>query len=303
MIIEDKKTLLKIISEQVLPFGSGALTPKEIGKIKSEGKKIYKFLRENWVDTINQYFQKENKKIRIGPPSDEFTQKNLQDINWVLNGPGKGVLHFEEYRKGVAKEKLLNLKRKLQTKEYVIFQHDNQEGVLDWSFINLFDTGYMFWVDKIKEAYEKYPNFKDEIDKIDNSKNKNSEIIDIFFNFEDPSKINFSPAFLAFLNSLIYETNILEQRLQRFMIPAEGVEQNFIRWAKKRFPEKEPVVFSSRGGIVDQQMGVDVMIFDNEKWIPIQVKSSAPSQYSKPPVGGCIVWPSNNRWGMKCDYF
>lgn len=302
MIIEDKLTLRRIISEQTLPFGSGALTPKEIGKIKSEGKKIYKFLRENWADTINQYFIKEGKKLRISPPSNSFKKRNLDDINWVLTGPGADVLHFKEYRSGIAIEKLKNLKRKLESQEYVIFQHGDEEGVLDWSFINLFDTGYMFWVDKINEAYDKYPNFKDEVDRLENSKDKNSKIIDLFFNFNDTSKVNFSPAFLAFLSSLIYETNMLEQRLQRFMIPAEGVERSFVDWARRRFPEKEPKVFASRGGIVDQQMGVDVMIYDN-RWIPIQVKSKAPGQFSKPPVGGCIAWPSGERWGMKCDYF
>jgi len=303
MIIEDKATLKKIISEQTLMFGTSNLSPKDISKIKSEGKKVYKYLRENWVDTINTYFENQGKKLRISPPSEEFTNKNIEDIDWVLTGPGKNIRHFKDYRNGIASEKLKNLKRKLQNGEYVIFQHGNEEGLLDWSFINLFDTGYIFWVDKIKDSYNKYPNFKDEVDRIEDTKDKNQKIIELFFNLADPSKNNFSPAFLSFLYSLIYETNLLEQKLQKFMLPAEGVEQNFVDWARSRFPEKEPKVFASRGGIVDQQMGVDVMIYDKGVWIPIQIKSKAPGQYSKPPMGGCIAWPSGERWGMKCDYF
>ena len=93
----------------------------------------------------------------------------------------------------------------------------------------------------------------------------------------------------------------IKDRIRYTTESGESVEREFISWLKEN-GVTEITNFSSFGNVVDMTFSVDLMAKLNNKWVPIQVKSSessaATSQIHKFDIGGIAVYPAPKK--MSC---
>jgi hypothetical protein len=93
-----------------------------------------------------------------------------------------------------------------------------------------------------------------------------------------------------------YDFNKMRNRIMSTTDKGDNAENNFIAWLKLNgIPNSDIRVFSSYGNLVDITFQCDLMVKLNDKWVPIQVKSSDKTTGSKLlnyGIGGILVYPA-----------
>jgi hypothetical protein len=88
----------------------------------------------------------------------------------------------------------------------------------------------------------------------------------------------------------------MRNRIMSTTDKGDNAENNFIAWLKLNgIPNSDIRVFSSYGNLVDITFQCDLMVKLNDKWVPIQVKSSDKTTGSKLlnyGIGGILVYPA-----------
>lgn len=273
--------------EELKPLRWGSFTTTQRNKILSLGKSVVEKWKEGTDDDkLNRILSFKKSGVRVMFPSQEYVDKNLEDLNWVLSGPGLMINQFNTKR-----EKLKSQRESLLNGTFLIFVEDGK-----WSEMNLFNSNILNWIHLIQEYLKGSPKFlelvmnKGGVDNLD-------VVIDLFF---EPDLYDGDKSFAenAFFYSVLEKLEETKVRLSRTWDKGVDVENRFIDFVIEKYGADNVKNFMSKGGIVDQMTGVDLCLFSQNVWTPIQIKSSESEAKKSVPIDGFSVYPKDDGWNI-----
>mgnify|MGYP000072881033 CR=1 FL=1 len=266
-------------------------TAPERKRIEVLGRDTYlEFKKADNINIVRELLQKYNPSLELHLPSEDYIEKNITDIEWVLDGPGKDI----EYWTKKKREDLRNIRKELLENEIVLY---HEQG--EWSLVNLFDNNVKLWIDTINYMLNEDPKFIEDLNYNDDDFVPNDRLIDVFFNY-----ISTTPyltfAQVGFLRNILVEFDTAKEVVLGTYTRGSNFEDEFITFAKKKFGEDNVKVFSSKGGVIDMT-GVDLCIYEDGKWQPVQVKSTKSEAERNVPKGGFSIYKKGNVFYKKKD--
>lgn len=254
---------------------------------KSEIKRLGNDVISKWKndpdleDRMNRFLRVKGSDLTLKKPFQEYVDKNLEDISWVLNGPGILIEQFDSKRK-----KLLSEQKALIDGTMVIFYEGDQ-----WSDFNLFNSNIKNWLHLITKYLKDLSEFRS---KIKDGKNIDS-IIETFFK---PRGYKRQRSFAedALFTSVVNELDDTKIRLKGTWNAGSEVEQKFLNYVIEKKGPENVKSFMYPGSIVDQYTGVDLCINSGERWIPVQVKNNlSDARKSIPHNGFSVFWDKSKK--------
>jgi hypothetical protein len=303
----------KSISQYVWYGGNSAWAKKYI---ETEGRRVFNRLIEDPTlrKFLDEVMESSKHDIELKTPDILYLQKNLEDIDFVLNN-----LPLRKKQKDYLKEKKVVFqeylrKRKVEDEEEFedAFTLEDDKGIEikpmffekgEWSLINKFDNNISLWVDTMKRILTEYQSsFRDLIEE-----GNWEEVIKKFFNepikpnsSEEGDKLTFAELGLLENMSLDLEnaTKIVHSKTER----GDFTENKFIDhlYAASGANEFNMKNFASKGGVIDM-LGIDLAIKISGDWIPVQIKSNKGDAERFIPYRGISIFPENNKFYFTYD--
>lgn len=271
------KKVLKENTQENFNLSWNTFSDKQRSIIEERGREVFEDFKHHH-NVLNELLKQKSIDIDLRIPNSDFIKKNLDDIEWVLNGPGSNI----EYWSSKKRKELTNSKEQLIDGNLILF-HEGDE----WSLINLFDNNIKLWIQTINntlnydKSFERYTLIKEKIDP--------DLILDIFFN-KRKRGTQFTYAQLGFLDNITTRLSHSTEIVKGTSEKGFNVENEFYKIVIKRFGEDNVKVFSSRGGIIDMT-GVDMCLNEDGIWKPVQIKTTKQEARKNIPVGGFSAWP------------
>ena len=240
-------------------------------------------------EKLKQLMSIYNPSLDLKLPSQEYVEKNVTDIDWVLDGPGKDL----EYWGPKKRKKLQDVKRELLENEVVLY-HEGDE----WSLVNLFDNNIKLWIFNMNYLVDNDPEFVNEVfgDKYKLDKDR---LINVFFNNESPTAY-LTYAQESFLRNILHNFDDAKELVSGTYGGGLALEDEFINFAIDKVGSENVYVFSSKGGVIDMT-GVDLCVYIYGRWQPVQVKTIESEAKRNIPRGGFSVYKKNGKFFMKMD--
>jgi hypothetical protein len=266
--------------------------------IKKFGINVYKNLTKGTKSTLlNSVY--EGGKFRLGTPSDQWFEKNIEDLEELKS-------RFPNLTNKIEPE-ILKCREK---KFYGIIESDGE--YFTWSILNKIDTNYINWAKFISERVE-----NGDIGEISDAE----RIISRYFSTRDINELNidselFDKIEKSNISRISYaELDILEaffkhinkKRSPKFetmlstikstSLQGDDVEINFIEYLKKLGSEfvKDIKSFTTPGNLVDMGFAIDMVVNLFGKDFAVQVKSiekhAQNSKIKKLPIDYLIIYP------------
>jgi hypothetical protein len=269
------------------------LSDEEKKKIEKLGRQAYKNLISSLsADSLNNFFKENNINLEYGTPTKEYLEKNIVDAEWALKN-----LPLDESARNKLSHSLFLLQEQLRSDnegkkgKYVIYFQEKNGDIKEWSIVNLFDNNVTFWLSHINRFLNKREIKRYQI----------GMLIDRYFSepfketTEDGSSILHKHK-LAEDDLLISIGSVDSYRhiVDKTWNSGSAVESEFVNFLKKnKFNDSSIRVFSGKKNVVDG-IGIDLAIYANGKWNPIQVKSNKITNYYVIPKDGFGVYKENN---------
>lgn len=284
-----KKILLE--SRQLMKkLSYGDFSPEQRKLIEVLGRETFNEFKlgEN-SEKLKQLMSIYNPSLDLKLPSQEYVEKNVTDIDWVLDGPGKDL----EYWGPKKRKKLQEVKRELLENEVVLY-HEGDE----WSLVNLFDNNIKLWIFNMNYLIDNDPEFVNEVfgDKYKLDKDR---LINVFFNNESPTAY-LTYAQESFLRNILHNFDDAKELVSGTYGGGLALEDEFINFAIDKVGSENVYVFSSKGGVIDMT-GVDLCVYIYGRWQPVQVKTIESEAKRNIPRGGFSVYKKNGKFFMKMD--
>lgn len=284
-----KKILLE--SRQLMKkLSYGDFSPEQRKLIEVLGRETFNEFKlgEN-SEKLKQLMSIYNPSLDLKLPSQEYVEKNVTDIDWVLDGPGKDL----EYWGPKKRKKLQEVKRELLENEVVLY-HEGDE----WSLVNLFDNNIKLWIFNMNYLVDNDPEFVNEVfgDKYKLDKDR---LINVFFNSESSSAY-LTYAQESFLRNILHNFDDAKELVSGTYGGGLALEDEFINFAIDKVGSENVYVFSSKGGVIDMT-GVDLCVYIYGRWQPVQVKTIESEAKRNIPKGGFSVYKKNDKFFMKMD--
>lgn len=284
-----KKILLE--SRQLMKkLSYGDFSPEQRKLIEVLGRETFNEFKlgEN-SEKLKQLMSIYNPSLDLKLPSQEYVEKNVTDIDWVLDGPGKDL----EYWGPKKRKKLQEVKRELLENEVVLY-HEGDE----WSLVNLFDNNIKLWIFNMNYLVDNDPEFVNEVfgDKYKLDKDR---LINVFFNNESPTAY-LTYAQESFLRNILHNFDDAKELVSGTYGGGLALEDEFINFAIDKVGSENVYVFSSKGGVIDMT-GVDLCVYIYGRWQPVQVKTIESEAKRNIPRGGFSVYKKNGKFFMKMD--
>jgi hypothetical protein len=271
--------------KEIQPLRWGSFTPAQRDKIASKGAGVIdKWKSSDTQEYMNRLLKIKGSPLRIQMPGEEYVIKNLDDITWVLDGPGVEVRQFDKKRSLLRKER-----QSLIDGTLILFMEDDK-----LSEFNLFNTNIKNWIHLITEYLKDEPTFLQKVLERGNIDDKDL-IIDIFF---EPGSVSGKRSFAvdAMFYSIIKKIEETRVRLKSTWSAGTEVEERYIKYITELKGTENVKSFMDEGGIVDQKTGVDLCLYHKERWIPFQIKNTASEAQKSIPIDGVSVYPSGDGW-------
>ena len=259
---------------------------------------------------FTQSFDSED-KIIVGKPSPEWIDRNKRDLEFFKTN----VVDSSKKFKFPDRNGTFTVTQEID-ELFNLLEVNDFEGFIEkgeWSILNRLGSNWSNWAKMIGiREKDGYLGDGDDISKIEKyfEQQPITDIIDA--NLNDMITRTFPTFSLAELDlaeafqevDKNFKSSQLEKikaRIRYTTESGESVEREFISWLKEN-GVTEITNFSSFGNVVDMTFSVDLMAKLNNKWVPIQVKSSessaATSQIHKFDIGGIAVYPAPKK--MSC---
>ena len=271
-----------------------SLSVQDIRFIKKCGREVFEVVKKTFVEQgepFNSYLK--NKGISISVPSDNFLNKNYDDISFVFSNlpisKQKGVELLRIYH---LIEKQLNDK---DHKGILLFHEVNQDSE-DWSFVNMFDNNVTLWIrlinqslsdpkDRFFEFIKSHPDYEE------GSEDNIQFILEVYFGDCGPD--SFASYDLG--SAILYDRrSIFKDIFDKTWGGGKKIEESFIKYLLDHgITDDDLKIFSGEGNFVDR-IGIDLAVKIDNIWIPVQVKSSFTSTTGSIPYQGISVFPYNN---------
>ena len=277
--------------------------------IKDLGTKTYNdLIRSNKRIMLNN-----NKNIKVGQPERSWILQNVRDLVFFKNNIEDTGRKFDfpdrEYKSTITNE-CNKLIRQLGARDFFGFIEKD-----DWSILNRINTNYTNWIKLIaKSDVEGELEGRTVTEKVKNYfKEKPIENIVDLSGYgpqqRDLIKLKVPELSLAdrdVLSLLIsaddsesdYDYRRMLERIRKTTEKGESAERDFISdLLYNGIPRENIRIFSSYGNLVDITFQCDLMVKFEDKWVPIQIKSSQ-AKYSKLlsyDIGGILVYPAEKK--------
>jgi Holliday junction resolvase len=259
---------------------------------------------------FTQSFDSED-KIIVGKPSPEWIDRNKRDLEFFKTN----VVDSSKKFKFPDRNGTFTVTQEID-ELFNLLEVNDFEGFIEkgeWSILNRLGSNWSNWAKMIGiREKDGYLGDGDDISKIEKyfEQQPITDIIDA--NLNDMITRTFPTFSLAELdlaeafqevdkNFKSSQLEKIKDRIRYTTESGESVEREFISWLKEN-GVTEITNFSSFGNVVDMTFSVDLMAKLNNKWVPIQVKSSessaATSQIHKFDIGGIAVYPAPKK--MSC---
>jgi len=324
MYLKDKGSLTdKQIQSAVKTFKREHWLDTVAYKIGLYGNKNLKSLVINLgIETYNRMIRSKKKffftqsfdsedKIIVGKPSPEWIDRNKRDLEFFKTN----VVDSSKKFKFPDRNGTFTVTQEID-ELFNLLEVNDFEGFIEkgeWSILNRLGSNWSNWAKMIGiREKDGYLGDGDDISKIEKyfEQQPITDIIDA--NLNDMITRTFPTFSLAELdlaeafqevdkNFKSSQLEKIKDRIRYTTESGESVEREFISWLKEN-GVTEITNFSSFGNVVDMTFSVDLMAKLNNKWVPIQVKSSessaATSQIHKFDIGGIAVYPAPKK--MSC---
>lgn len=276
--------------EKIKNLSYSTFTTLERSLIETLGRKTFiEFKSPQNIDLLRRLLTKYNPSLELKMPNDDYIQKNVTDIEWILDGPGKELRYWSS-----KKRKELELIKKELLENEVILYHEGD----DWSLVNLFDNNVKLWIHNMNYLINDDPIFVEEL--YENSDTiTNERIIDVFFNDESSTE-DLTYAQEAFLINILVDFDETKKIVSGTYGKGLQVEDEFIKLVTQKYGKDNVYVFSSKGGVIDMT-GVDLCVFYEGRWQPVQVKSNKSEAEKNIPKDGFSVYKVNDKFFIKKD--
>jgi hypothetical protein len=272
--------------EEIKPLEYRSLNDSQKSRIKTLGSDVISKWKNDpdLEDRMNRFLRAKGSDLTLKKPFQEYVDQNLQDISWVLNGPGALIEHFDTKRK-----RLMSEQKGLVDGTLVIFYEGDQ-----WSDFNLFNSNIKNWLHLMSKYLKDLPEFRK---KIEDPKNTDS-IIQEFFK---PKGFKRQRSFAedALFTSVVNELDDTKIRLKGTWTTGGDIEQKFLDYVIEKKGIDNVKSFMYPGSIVDQYTGVDLCINNGERWIPAQVKNNLRDAQSSIPRNGFSVFYDKTKDGWR----
>jgi len=299
-----RMSVLGKLKKNILAYIRTNTTVQDI--IKQKGTIVYiKLISGDKKDILNSIFL--DKVFQIGKPSDEWFEKNIEDITKITT-------IFPDLKAKMAP----SLKRCKEKNYMGIIKKEGDYFV--WTILNKINTNYINWGDLISE---KVANQSIKITRaLPSELAEAQEIIDEYFiqrsvlNFnidEDLKSIittlkirslsfaemDIIEAFYLYLNEKGTERfDKIISNIQSTSSQGDNVENNFMSYLSDYKNIVEDIhSFSSPGNLVDMELGIDLLAKIKGVYYAIQVKSSESHANSAKikyqPVNYLVIYPKN----------
>lgn len=277
--------------------------------IKDLGTKTY----NNLIRSNKKIMLNNNKNIKVGQPERNWILQNVRDLIFFKNNIQDTGQKFDfpdrEYKSTITNE-CNKLIRQLGARDFFGFvEQDN------WSILNRINTNYTNWIkliaksdvegllvgntvnEKVKSYFEERP-----IDQVVDLSEFGPQQIDLIkqkvpeLSLADGDII--SLLISADDSESDYDYYRMVERVRKTTEKGESTERNFISDLLMNGMSKQNIRnFSSYGNLVDITFQCDLMVKFDDKWVPIQIKSSQ-AKYSKLlsyNIGGILVYPAEKK--------
>jgi len=257
-------------------------------------------------------------KVKIGTPEREWINRNVSDLRFFkrhITDTGEKFSFPDRDEKVSISDEITNLLKLLVKRDFWGFIEGDE-----WSILNKINTNYTNWSKLIAKRDKEgdLGNNGSPKDKVTNYfKQRPIEEIHDLSEFDEDQKriVRTKIPTLSFADEDIitilrtaespdtdYDFNKMRNRIMSTTDKGDNAEDNFIAWLLfNGIPKSDIRVFSSYGNLVDITFQCDLMVKFNDKWVPIQVKSSDRTTGSKLlnyGIGGILVYPAPKK--IKC---
>ena len=257
-------------------------------------------------------------KVKIGTPEREWINRNVSDLRFFkkhIKDTGEKFSFPDRDEKVSISDEVTNLLKLLVKRDFWGFIEGDE-----WSILNKINTNYTNWSKLIakrdKEGDLGY--YESPKDKVANyfKQRPLEEIHDLSeFNEDQKRIVKKKVPTLSFADEDIitilrsaespdtdYDFKKMRNRIMSTTDRGDNAENNFVDWLLfNGIPKSDIREFSSYGNLVDITFQCDLMVKFNNKWVPIQVKSSDRNTGSKLlnyGIGGILVYPAPKK--IKC---
>lgn len=283
-------------NHRVLTYHS--LSNSEREKIKEKGKEIFRKFKLYDLTKVNNFF--ENHGLFLGAPSKEFLIKNIADAifatkhlplsNWAKEKIMEEQYFMEKQYEAIEKYEKKEIPHKGRWYEFFhekSIPKEKKEAV--WSIVNLFDNNVSLWAQLINDWVSKKPNTQ-------NIKST-SELIDTYFARKRENVVG-GEAFYDLAMAMIDRGKHKKNIINRTWGGGQETEQRFvIILVSNGFTNDDIHVFSGEKNVVDG-VGIDLAVKCDNRWIPIQVKSSENDASQFIPNKGFSTFPYGNTFKL-----
>lgn len=275
------------------------------------------------IETYNRMIRSEKKffftqtidsedKTVVGKPSSEWIDRNEKDLDFFkthIVDSGKRFKFPDREKSVTITDEIYYLFYLLEINDFSGFIEKGE-----WSILNRLGSNWSNWAKMIgireRDGYLGYGDDTSKIEKyfeqqpitdIIDTNNLSSRIINRFPTMSF-AEFDLAEAFHE-VDENLKSTQLekIKNRIRSTTESGESVEREFISWLEEN-GVTEIRNFSSFGNVVDITFSVDLMAKLNNKWVPIQVKSTessaATSQIHKFDIGGIAVYPAPKK--MQC---
>jgi hypothetical protein len=287
-----KDLIRKILKEytkvkNLQKIGYNLLSEDDKEKIKKRGNNVFVQLvsKIRKDDKLKNLFKESG--LHYGVPDKEYLIKNINDAKFALdnlplqyNTRDKLTEKKDEYDSQL---KSIDNFEKGEQKGVgpwvVFFQEESKNGNMGWSEVNLYNDNIKIWItlinDWMKVSEENFSSI--------------SELIDYYFNLDNGERA-LEDLKIAMLNREKHS----KETIRGTWGGGQQVEQEFkSRLLSLGFRESDIRMFSGGKNVVDN-VGIDLAIRCNDRWIPIQVKSNSKDASTQIPYQGFSTFPFDN---------
>jgi hypothetical protein len=288
----DKKKIRSILESRPIlkSFSYGDFSPEQRKLIEVLGRETFnEFKSGENSEKLKELMSIYNPSLDLKVPNKEYIEKNVTDIDWVLDGPGRDLVYWGPKKR----KKLEQVKKELLENEVVLY-HEGDE----WSLVNLFDNNIKLWIYNINFLINNDPLFVEEVFENTNKIDKD-RIINVFFNHESNTEY-LTYAQEAFLSNILNNFDDAKELVSGTYGSGIKLEEEFIEFAIQKVGPENVYTFSSKGGVIDMT-GVDLCVFLYGRWQPVQVKTIESEAKRNIPEGGFSVYKKDGKFFMKMD--
>lgn len=295
-------------------------------KIIQKGIETYR----NIVRTSRKNFFKSdiNTKLKVDKPSGSWIKENIDSLRTFLkhtiDSPSKFFFPNRDYKQTTHQEANQLLEQLKEEDFWGFLEKEGDDYV--WSTLNKIDSNYTNWakmiakrdlrgdlgdgsIDQRIDNYFQQRNiefFYPEIEEYDMEVRRKFiytksptlsyaefDLIEAFFS-EEPNDKKFESKAIDSIE------NILD-RLKSTTKAGDKAEDDFVEWLKdpkQGIKDNQIIRFNTKGNLVDVTFQIDLLVFLQNRWIPIQVKSKKNStRLLSYDIGGLLVYPSQSSYG------